>query len=228
MEDLAGFQVGVEPPSHVDYKGIDVYACGPWCQGPVILQTLGILEGYDLKGMGHNSADYLHTILEALKLAFADRHAYCGDPDFVEDPMKGLLDSAYASDRRTSIDPRRASTEMPAAGDPWPYQGGVRSSKQAARPEPVAGRREADTSYICAVDRWGNAFSATPSDGIGGAPVVPGLGFVMSARGSQTWLDPDHPCALEPGKRPRLTPNPAMASQDGQLWMPFGTPGGDV
>jgi gamma-glutamyltranspeptidase / glutathione hydrolase len=228
MEDLAEFQVGIEPPPGINYKGIDVYACGPWCQGPVTLQALRILEGFDLKGMGHNSADYLHTVLEALKLAFADRHAYYGDPDFVDVPMKGLLDSAYAADRRNSIDPRRASAEMPAAGDPWPYQGGVRPGRPAARPEPVTGRLEADTSYICAVDRWGNAFSATPSDGIGGGPVVPGLGFVMSARGSQTWLDPDHPCALEPGKRPRLTPNPAMAFRDGQLWMPFGTPGGDV
>jgi gamma-glutamyltranspeptidase/glutathione hydrolase len=87
---------------------------------------------------------------------------------------------------------------------------------------------EADTSYVCTVDRWGNAFSATPSDGIGGSPVVPGLGFVVSARGSQNWLDPDHPCALEPGKRPRLTPNPAMAFKNGKLWMPFGTPAGDV
>ena len=87
---------------------------------------------------------------------------------------------------------------------------------------------EADTSYICTVDRWGNAFSATPSDGIGGSPVVPGLGFVVSARGSQNWLDPGHPACLAPGKRPRLTPNPAMAFRDGKLWMPFGTPAGDV
>jgi gamma-glutamyltranspeptidase / glutathione hydrolase len=228
MPDLAEFQVGIEPPPGINYKGIDVYACGPWCQGPVTLQALGILEGFDLKGMGHNSADYLHTVLEALKLAFADRHAYYGDPDFVDVPMKGLLDSAYAADRRKSIDPERASPGMPTAGDPWPYQDGVRPGKPAAHPEPVAGQLEADTSYICVVDQWSNAFSATPSDGIVGVPVVLGLGFVLSARGSQTWLDPDHPCGLEPGKRPRLTPNPAMAFRDGQLWMPFGTPGGDV
>jgi gamma-glutamyltranspeptidase/glutathione hydrolase len=228
LEDLADFTVGVDLPPSIDYKGIEVYACGPWCQGPVNLQTLRILEGYDLQGMEHNSADYLHTVVEALKLAYADRHAYYGDPDFVDVPMEGLLNPAYGADRRNSIDPRRASPEMPSPGDPWNYQSGVRPERKYKHPEPVGGRMEADTSYICAVDRWGNAFSATPSDGIGGSPVVPGLGFVMSARGSQTWLDPDHPCALEPGKRPRLTPNPAMAFKDGKLWMPFGTPSGDV
>lgn len=228
MDDLAEFHVGVDLPPSVDYKGIQVYACGPWCQGPVTLQTLRILEGIDLRAMGHNSVDYLHTVVEALKLAFADRHAYYGDPDFVDVPMKGLLDAAYGTGRRQSIDPYRANTEMPAPGDPWSYQGGARPQSKYKHPEPLAAVGERDTSYICAVDRWGNAFSATPSDGIGGSPIVPGLGFVISARGSQTWLDPDHPCALEPGKRPRLTPNPAMAFKDGKLWMPFGTPSGDV
>ena len=97
-----------------------------------------------------------------------------------------------------------------------------------AQPAAVPGDLQADTSYLCVVDRWGNAFSATPSDGVGSTPLVPGLGFILSSRGSQTWLDPQHPCALEPGKRPRLTPNPAMAFRDGKVAMPFGTPGGDV
>ena len=228
MEDLTEFQVGVETPPSIDYKGTQVFTCGPWCQGPVTIQALKILEGCDLKAMGHNSADYLHTVLEALKLAFADRHVHYGDPDFVDVPMAGLLDGAYAAARRQAIDPSRACPEMPQAGDPWPYEGRVNPAAQVQRPEPVAGPQPADTSYISVVDRWGNAFSATPSDGIGGAPVVKGLGFVMSARGSQTWLDPDHPCALAPGKRPRLTPNPALALRDGRVWMPFGTPGGDV
>ena len=228
MDDLARFQVGVDAPPTINYKGIDVYTCGPWCQGPVTLQTLSILAGCDLKSMGHNSADYLHTVIEALKLAFADRHAYYGDPDFVDVPLDGLLSPEYGAMRRGLIDLQRASPEMPNPGDPWSYQSGARPERSYKQPEPVAGRQEADTSYICTVDRWGNAFSATPSDGIGGSPVVPGLGFVVSARGAQTWLDPDHPCALEPGKRPRLTPNPAMAFKDGKLWMPFGTPAGDM
>ena len=228
MDDLDKFQVGVDAPPTINYKGIDVYTCGPWCQGPVTLQALSILEGCDLKGMGHNSGDYLHTVLEALKLAYADRHAYYGDPDFVDVPMEGLLNPAYGAHRRGLIDLHQAAPEMPSPGDPWGYQNGARPVSKYKHPEAVGGRLEADTSYVCTVDRWGNAFSATPSDGIGGSPVVPGLGFVVSARGSQNWLDPDHPCALEPGKRPRLTPNPAMAFKNGKLWMPFGTPAGDV
>ena len=228
LEDLAEFQVGVELPPSVDYKGIDVYTCGPWCQGPVTLETLRILERFDLKQMGHNTPEYLHTLIEALKLAYADRHAYYGDPDFVDVPMRGLLDRSYAALRAENIDANRAAPGMPGPGDPWPYQGDASERQRMEQPEPVAGRLQADTSYICTVDRWGNAFSATPSDGIGGAPVVSGLGFMMSARGSQTWLDPDHPCALAPGKRPRLTPNPALALRDGEVWMPFGTPAGDV
>lgn len=228
MADLAAFAVPEEPPVTVNYKGIDVVTCGPWCQGPTTAMALGILEGFDLQGMGHNSPDYLHTLIEALKLAFADRHSYIGDPDFVAVPMAGLLHRAYAAERRQAIDPQQACPAMPAAGHPWPYQGGGVNATRPARPEPVAGPVAADTSYICVVDRWGNGFSATPSDGIGDAPLVPGLGFAMSTRGYQTWLDPDHPAALRPGKRPRLTPNPAMAFREGRLWMPFGTPGGDV
>ena len=231
MQDLADFSVGVNVPPMIDYQGpdsakIDVYACGPWCQGPMNLHALRILEGCDLQGMGHNSADYIHTVLEALKLAFSDRHAYYGDPDFVDVPMDGLLSREYANLRRREIDPNRANPAMPDAGNPWAHQAGT--GRAASKPEPVAGPLSADTSYICAVDRWGNAFSATPSDGFGGAPIAPGLGFMVSARGAQNWLDEDHPSSLAPGKRPRLTPNPAMAFKDGKPWLPFGTPGGDV
>ena len=231
LEDMAGFEAKLEPPVSIDYKGIEVFTCGPWCQGPTTIQALGILSGFDLQAMGHNSPDYLHTLIESLKLAFADRHSYYGDPDFVNVPMKGLLDPDYAARRRQEIDPSRACPDMPRAGDPWAYQGyGGQNGNQAmpAHPEPVGGAVEPDTSYVCVVDRWGNGFSATPSDGIGSAAAVPGLGFAMSTRGYQTWLDRDHPACLMPGKRPRLTPNPAMAFRDGKLWMPFVTPGGDV
>ncbi len=231
LADLAAFEARAEPPFSIDYKGIEVVTCGPWCQGPTTLQALGTLRGFDLQGMGHNSPDYLHTIIEALKLAFSDRHAYYGDPDFVNVPMAGLLNPDYAASRRGCIDSRQACPDMPRAGDPWPYQGGYRSGgggKEPGRPEPAAAAAEPDTSYICVVDRWGNGFSATPSDGIASAAIVPGLGFALSTRGYQTWLEPKHPACLAPGKRPRLTPNPAMAFRDGKLWMPFGTPGGDV
>ena len=128
MSDLANFTVGVDTPPSIDYKGIAVYACGPWCQGPVNLHALRILEDCDLAGMGHNSADYIHTVLEALKLAFADRHAYYGDPDFVSVPLEGLLSRAYARERRREIDPRRAHPEMPDAGNPWAPSGRRRPS----------------------------------------------------------------------------------------------------
>ena len=228
MEDLAAFSVGVDTPPSIDYKGIQVYACGPWCQGPVNLQTLQILEGFDLKGMGHNSTAYAHTVLEALKLAFSDRETYIGDPDFVDVPMDGLLSKSYAAERRETIDPERATSAMPIPGDPWPHMGMPASNGHRKRPDAVAGGLPADTSYACVIDRWGNAFSATPSDSLGTSPIVPGLGFIASSRGSQTWLDPEHPSALEPGKRPRLTPNPALAMRNGKPLMPFGTPGGDV
>ena len=228
MDDLAEFSVGIETPPSINYKGTDLFTCGPWCQGPVSLQALQMLEGFDLKGMGHNSADYTHVLLEALKLAFSDRDAYYADPDFADVPMAGLTSKSYAEERRQAIDLHRAAPEMPEAGDPWPHQGMRAPNGRPARPKAVAGGLQADTSYASVVDRWGNAFSATPSDTIQNAPIARGLGFIVSARGSQTWLDPEHPRALEPGKRPRLTPNPALAMRDGKALMPFGTPGGDV
>lgn len=142
--------------------------------------------------------------------------------------MPGLLDPDYGAERRGLIDARRACPEMPSPGDPWKYQAGPRPERKYRHPEPVGGRMEADTSYICTVDRWGNAFSATPSDGVTSTPVVPGLGCIISSRGMQSWLDPDHPSCLAPGKRPRLTPSPGMVCKDGHLFMPYGTPGNDM
>ena len=228
LEDLSQFSVKIEPPEVGQYKEYTLYTCGPWCQGPTLIQILQMLEGLALKEMGHNSPDYVHTVVEAIKLAFADRHAYYGDPDLVDVPIKGLLTREYAAQRRELIQQEKAWAEMPPAGDPWTYQGGGRPARAAAPPpEPVPGPWELDTSYTCVVDRWGNAFSATPSDGFGGTPMVPGLGMIISSRGTQTWLEPGHPSALAPWKRPRLTPNPALAFKDGKLFMPFGTPGGD-
>jgi gamma-glutamyltranspeptidase/glutathione hydrolase len=218
-EDLASYAVQTPPPVQAEFHGWTVYACGPWCQGPALPEALTILTGFDLRALGHNSPRYLHLILEALKLAFADREAYVGDPVFVDVPLDVLLSAEYGERQRARIDPRRATAALPEPGDIGRPVGPLRA--------PVAVAAGAsDTSYVCAVDRWGNAFSATPSDGFGG-PVVPGVGMVISTRGSQSWLQPDHPSVLAPGKRPRLTPNPAIAVRDG-LVMPFGTPGGDV
>ena len=218
QDDLASFRSEIEEPPGTTFQGIDVRVCGPWSQGPVIPQTLNILSGYDLADLGHNSTDYIHVVTEAMNLAFSDREHYYGDPNYVYVPMDQLLSLEYASERRQRIDLQRAFGEMPEAG-------GAGSLIEAARHKSPA---QADTSYVCAIDEEGNAFSATPSDGIGSTPVVPGLGLICSGRGSQSWIDADHPSSLHPGKRPRLTPNPAMAFKDGNLFMPFGTPGGDM
>ena len=227
MDDFAEFSANVEKPEVGTYRDYTLYTCGAWCQGPSLIQILNIMEGFDLQAMGHNSAAYLHAYLEAAKLAFSDRHSYYGDPDIVEVPIAGMLSKAFAGERRAALDPRRAWPEMPPAGNPWPHEGVDRAPARIAA-IPKAGVIGGDTSYTCVVDRWGNAFSATPSDPAAVAPHVPGLGLAISDRGSQMWLDPEHPCSLGPWKRPRLTPNPAMAFKNGRLYMPFGTPGGDM
>ncbi len=220
--DLADFHSTVEEPPHVQYKGVDIFVCGPWCQGPVLAETLNILNSYDLPAMGHNSVDYIHIVTEALNLAFSDREQYYGDPLHVDVPIDRLLSDAHAGLRRELIDPQRAFGKMPGPG-------GLDAAARARNERQVAQRyRDQDTSYVCVVDDQGNAFSATPSDGVGSTPIIPGLGLICSGRGSQSWLEADHPSSVAPGKRPRLTPNPAMAFRDGKLLMPFGTPGGDM
>lgn len=229
MEDLAEFRVGVEEPVKTTYRGYEVYACGPWCQGPVVPETLNILEGYDLARLDRFSAEAYHLILEALKASFADRDRYYGDPRFVDVPMDGLLDKRYAAEWRERIDPRRACPGMPEPGNAWQHSNGQeRTPSHWKFPTPSDGPTEPDTSYLCTVDRWGNAFSATPSDGVTNSPLVEGLGFIISSRGMQSWLDRDHPASLAPGKRPRLTPSPGMVLKDGRLFMPYGTPGNDM
>ena len=228
MEDMAEFSVGVEKPQMGRYKDYTIFTCGPWCQGPVLAETLQMLEEDDLRSLGHNSADYLHLVDQALTLSFSDRHHFYGDPDFVDVPIEGLLSKGYTRDRRAAIEMSRAFPEMPQPGAPWEYQGAPSLRPTKAPEAMAAGERQDDTSYTCAMDRWGNAFSATPSDWFTGTPIISGLGFIISLRGIQIWLDPEHPSGLEPGKRPRLTPNPALAFKDGKPFMVFGAPGGDA
>jgi gamma-glutamyltranspeptidase/glutathione hydrolase len=229
MEDLDRFQVGVEAPVKTDYRGYEVYCCGPWCQGPVLAQALNLLEGYDLTALGHNTLDYVHLLTEALKLVFADREEHYGDPRFVPVPIGGLLSRQYAQHRRELINPNQAWPEMPPPGQPGRAQGdaAVMLGRHLG-PLGSSGPVPADTSYVCTVDSRGNAFSATFSDPISDTPIVPGLGITISSRGSQSWVDSGHPSSVQPGKRPRLTPNPAMVLKDGRPFMAFGTPGGDV
>lgn len=229
QSDLSEFEVEVEDAYTVNYRGYDVYACGPWSQGPVVLETLNILEGYELKEITRGSADYYHLILESLKASFADRDRYYGDPRFVQVPMDGLLSKEYASEWRKRIDMNVANPGMPTPGDAWQFSASVEANPSRwSFPDASPGRTEPDTSYLCVVDTEGNAFSATPSDGVPGTPIVAGLGFIISGRGLQSWVDQRHPSSMQPGKRPRLTPNPGIVIKDGEFVMPYGTPGTDV
>jgi gamma-glutamyltranspeptidase/glutathione hydrolase len=226
--DLADFQVDVAPALRSSFRGYEVAACGFWCQGPVLLQMLNLIEPFDFTSLGHNSPRALHLLVEATKIAFADREAHYGDPKHVKVPGDALLSKAYADVRRALIREDRAWPSMPAAGDP-DAMAALRSGAVMASALRAAGSPGSlDTSYVAVVDAEGNGFSATPSDPNVDSPVVPGVGCVVSPRGSQGWLVPGHPSEVAPGKRPRLTPAPAMAFKDGRLFMPFGTPGGDV
>jgi gamma-glutamyltranspeptidase/glutathione hydrolase len=224
-EDLAGYRSEVEMPLRFTFKGTDVLSCGPWCQGPVLLQMLALLNEVDLKALGHNSAAYVHLLAEVMNLCFADREHFYGDPRFVDVPMETLLSRAYAQERLKTIRNDRAFGEMPPPGHVEGHVAGHPKVPSVAVGEPGL---PGDTSYVCVVDSAGNAFSATPSDVSWEGPVIPGLGLCPSSRGSQSWGDPAHPSAAAPGKRPRLTPNPSMALRKGEFLMPFGSPGGDL
>ena len=225
-EDLAEFSSAIEEPVRRSYNGINVYTCGPWCQGPVLQQMLSLVEDYDLPKMGHNSVEFIHTLAEAIKLSFADREQYYGDPRFVDVPLDQLLSDTYVEKRRALIDPRHAFSELPPAGN---VSLGSASTKSPNYPTSTESPPPpADTSYCCVIDKQGNIFSATPSDVSWDTPVIPGTGFCPSSRGMQSWALRGHASAVAPGKRPRLTPNPALAIKDGKWAMPFGTPGGDT
>src|SRR5688572_17290348 len=218
--DLAEFSVEVAPALVGRFGAYDVAVCGFWCQGPVFLQLLNLLDGVNLRALGHNSPAYLHRLVETIKLAFADREAYYGDPNFVDVPAERLLSLAYARARQALVG-ERAWPGAPPAGD-------VAARRAHAMPIAGGSAESLDTSYVAVIDEQGNAFSATPSDPNVDSPVVAGVGCVVSPRGSQGWLNPGHASVVAPGKRPRLTPAPAMVLADGHALMPFGTPGGDV
>jgi len=226
-EDFAAYSARVENAVSADYRGLTVHKCNSWCQGPVFLQQLGLLEGYDLAAMGHNTGDYIHTVIECAKLAFADREAYYGDPQFVDVPLERLLSKRYADERRRLVDPKKASLE----DRPGDCRAGVPTP---AAPPGGAGVARwpimdcGDTTQLDAVDRWGNMISITPSGGwFSASPVIPRLGFPLGTRGQMFLLDSAHPNSLQPGKRPRSTLTPSLVTKDGQPHMVFGTPGGD-
>ena len=216
----------------MNYKGYDVYSTGPWGQGPTFPQALKILEGFDLASMGHNSADYIHTVSQALNLAFADRERYVGDPDFVDVPLDEMLSEKYIAKRRGLIDSDLAWPGTPPAGDPRhgkaTLDGAPQSPHDAMASAAVAGDTAGGTSYFAVIDRDGNIFSCTPSEGTkNGGPIIPGTGLAFSLRGTQSKLTEGHPAAVAGGKRPRLTPAPALVVRDGEPVMALGAHGGD-
>lgn len=224
-EDLAEFRCRIEPVVSTRWRDFELLTCGPWCQGPMLAQALLVLEeaGLATRGLEHNSADYIHLVVEALKGVFADREHHYGDPAFVDVDVERLLSSAHAAARARAINEERATPDLPPPlfGDAQPLP-----TPTVMDGTPTVG--EGGTSYVCVVDRWGNAFSATPSDGASTSPVIPGTGIVPSLRGLQSRPDPAHPSGVAPGKRPRLTPNPAIAVRDDGSVVPFGCPGGDM
>jgi gamma-glutamyltranspeptidase/glutathione hydrolase len=239
-DDFAEFFARIEQPSMTTYRGYEVYKHWFGGQGPALLEALNILEQFDLRAMKHNSADYIHVVVEALKLAYADRDSYYGDPAFVETPAEGLLSKAYAKERAQLIDPRHASRAY-IAGNPLPFDAHVKAwpywvanladatkpGGPVVDPEPVAGA-EKDTTHIAIIDKEGNIFDSTPSGGwIGGAVILGNTGIGMSVRGEQFWLDKTRAAQLRPRARPRYTLTPSIVLRNGEPFMAIGSPGGD-
>ncbi len=247
--DLASYRAEYEEPLVYDYHGVSVAKCGPWSQGPVLLQQLAILKHFDLAGMDPQGADFVHTVVEAAKLAFADREAWYGDPRHTEVPLAALLSDAYAAERARLVT-AQASMELrpgePAGRKPlFPdYLAAARDLRKDGYfygiGEPTfaqldknlwvheSGYLRGDTCHIDVIDRWGNMVSATPSGGwLSSSPVMPELGFPLNTRLQVFWLDDGHPNRLAPGKRPRTSLSPSMALRNGEPWAAFGTPGGD-
>jgi len=243
-DDMARWTPQIEAPLTYDYGRYTVCKTGPWGQGPVTLQQLALLKGFDFDRLDPTDADFIHLIVESSKLAYADREVFYGDPDFVEVPMATLLSDAYNAARRKLIGDkaslelqpgsiegfgavvklRRAPASL-AAGAGEPTVGSLGAG------EPTVGKLGAmrgDTVHFDIVDQAGNMISATPSGGwLHSSPVIPELGFCLGTRAQMFWLEEGHPAALAPGKRPRTTLSPTLALRDGESYLAWGSPGGD-
>ena len=227
-EDFARFEAKTGQPVRADYRGYQVYKAGFWTQGPALVETLNLLEGYDLKEMGHNSGKYIHTLAEALKLAMADRDRYYGDPNFAKIPMTELLSKSYATLRRPLIDPFRASLAQ-QPGDPTNMKAILASAVQTVgRASAVpAIERANDTTCVNVIDKDGNLFSATPSGAWLPAVVAGDTGLLMGQRLQSALIDPNSPNVVAPGKRPRITLSPTLVLKGNEPFMVLSTPGGD-
>ncbi|OWJ80204.1 gamma-glutamyltransferase family protein [Haematobacter genomosp. 1] len=235
-EDMAGWQATVEEPLTYDYHGWQVAKTGPWGQGPVMAQALALLKGYDLAAMDPLGPDFVHTVVEAMKLAYADREVYYGDPDFADVPLGALLSDGYNDARRKLIGAEASMELRPGVVPGFEAQRKLALSvigglEKGAVYEPTMSHlteKRGDTVHIDVVDRWGNMVSTTPSGGwLQSSPIIPGLGFCLNSRAQMFWLRPGLPTSLAPGKRPRTTLTPSLALKDGRPTLAFGTPGGD-
>jgi gamma-glutamyltranspeptidase / glutathione hydrolase len=255
-DDMAGWESTVEDPIAFDYGRYTVLKCGPWNQGLVALQQLALLKGFELDGLDPAGPDFIHLQVEAAKLAFADRDTFYGDPNFVPVPVETLLSGAYNDLRRKLIgnraslelrpgtipgfgkaidaraaEGRRVAVAATGAGEPtvgrvWTHDDDDDPALEGALA--ATGAVRGDTVHFDIIDRQGNMISATPSGGwLQSSPVIPALGFCLGTRAQQFWLDPEHPAALMPGKRPRTTLSPTMALWEGEPYLVWGSPGGD-
>jgi len=228
VSDLAGWQATVGAAARGEYRGYEVYKTGFWAQGPMMIEVLNLLEGYDLKKMGQNSPEYIHTVTEALKLGFADRDRFYGDPNFVKIPTQELLSKNYAALRRPLIDEHKASL-VQRPGDPTnmkPLLASTTTISYNAAPVPEILKAN-DTTCVNVIDKDGNMFSATPSGAWLPAVVAGDTGVLMGQRLQSALTDPNSPNVVAPGKRPRITLTPTLVLKDGQPFMVLSTPGGD-
>src|SRR5216684_756964 len=226
--DLAGWHAKVGAPAKGVYRGYEIYKTGFWAQGPMMIEVLNVLEGYDLKKMGQNSLEYIHTVTEALKLGFADRDRFYGDPNFVRVPTQQLLSKNYAAMRRSLIDQSLASLAQ-RPGDPVnmkPLLASATTISYNAPPLPEIEKAN-DTTCVNVIDKDGNMFSATPSGAWLPAVVAGDTGVLMGQRLQSALTDPNSPNVVAPGKRPRITLTPTLVLKDGQPFMVLSTPGGD-
>ena len=223
-EDFAAYRARLEEPLKTTYRGIEVYKVSFWSQSPVLLENLNLLEGFDLRALGHNSTDYIHTVVEAIKLGYADRDAYYGDPDFSRIPIE-LISKPYAQARRPLIDPARASAQH-RPGDPEHLEALASAEFLRARYSHRNGEHQ-DTTCVNVIDKDGNMLSATPSGAWIPAVIAGDTGIPLTERAQAFVLTPGHPNQLEPHKRPRITLTPTLALRDGRPWLAFSTPGGD-
>ncbi|NKB45178.1 MAG: gamma-glutamyltransferase family protein, partial [Alphaproteobacteria bacterium] len=238
-DDLARWTASYEDPATLDYHGYTVCKTGPWGQGPVFLQQLALLSGYDIAAMEPAGPDFVHTVVECAKLAFADREAFYGDPNFADVPLETLLSADYANTRRGLIGEMASLDLRPGdiagyggpigVGDTSPAGGQDLGEFGAGEPTVAkTGETRGDTCHLDVIDRHGNMVSATPSGGwLQGSPAIPDLGFCLNTRAQMFWLDERSPNALAPGKRPRTTLTPSLALRDDKPYIAFGTPGGD-